>query len=82
VKLIAIGYKYNKKRTLQFIMSENAGSTKSGDPYQMKFSDDNGNMHSRDVPRPQVISDYFRESNYVDIHNQLRQYAVKLEKNG
>jgi hypothetical protein len=80
VKLIAIGYKYNKRRTLHFIMSENAGSTASGEPYQMKFSDNNGNMHVRNVPRPQVISDYFKDSNCVDIHNQLRQYAVKLEK--
>jgi hypothetical protein len=63
-------------------MSKNAGSTKSGDPYQMKFSDNNGNMHSHDIPHPQVISDYFKESNCVDIHNQLCQYAVKLEKMG
>jgi hypothetical protein len=36
IKLIAIGYKYNKRHTLHFIMSENTGSTASGDPYQMQ----------------------------------------------
>jgi hypothetical protein len=50
VKFIAIGYKYNKRYVLHFIMSENAGSTTSGEPYQMKFLDDNGKIHSCDVP--------------------------------
>jgi hypothetical protein len=83
VKLIAICYKYHKKHTLHFIMSENAGSTACDEPYQMKFSDDNGNVHVRNAPHPEVISDYFKESNCVDIvHNQLQQNAVKLEKMG
>jgi hypothetical protein len=82
IKLVAISYKYNKRHVLHFIMSENTGSTKSGDPYQMKFSDDNGNIYSCDHPHPEVISDYFKESNCVEIHNQLCQYAVKLEKMG
>jgi hypothetical protein len=80
VPLIAIGYKYNKKRVLHFVMSENAGSTTDGDPYQMKFADQFGNIHIREIPRPEVISTYFQDSNCVDVHNQLRQYALRLEK--
>jgi hypothetical protein len=45
VGLIAIGYKYNKSCVLHFIMSENAGSTYNGDPYQMKFPDESYMSH-------------------------------------
>ena len=31
--LIAIGYKYNARRVLSFIVTKNAGSTKTGIPY-------------------------------------------------
>jgi hypothetical protein len=61
-------------------MSESAGSTEEGKPYQMKFPDAFGNVHVRSVPHPEVISDFFDDSNCVDIHNQLRQFAIKLEK--
>ena len=80
VKLIALGYKYQKKRVLHFIMSQNAGSTAPGEPYEMKFPDSNGNVNIRQVPRPAIVSEYFKHSNCVDVHNQLRQSAVKLEK--
>jgi hypothetical protein len=46
----------------------------------MKFPDEHGNIHVREVPRPVVVSDYFAACNSVDVHNQLCQYALKLEK--
>ena len=82
IPLIAIGYKYNKRRVLHFVMSENAGNTTEGDPYQMKFTDQFGNIQIRKISRPEVISMYFQDSNFVDVHNQLRQYALRLEKMG
>ena len=42
--LIAIGYRYSSKKTLFFIMTEGAGSTIPGEPYQMKFTDKHGNV--------------------------------------
>jgi hypothetical protein len=39
VKPVALGYEYQKKRTLHFVMSQNAGSTLPGDPYEMNFPD-------------------------------------------
>ncbi len=78
--LLAIGYKYNTKTTLFFVGTQGAGSTYDGCPYQMKFPDKHGNICVREVPRPAVISEYFEQSNCVDIHNQLRQYALRLEK--
>ena len=80
VSLIALGYKYQKNQTMHFIMSQNAGSTAPGEPYEMKFPDSNGNVNIRQVPRPAIVSEYFKHSNCVDVHNQLRQSAVKLEK--
>ena len=42
--LIAIGYRYSSKKTLLFIMTEGAGSTIPGQPYEMKFTDKHGNV--------------------------------------
>ena len=42
--LVAIGYRYSSKKTLFFIMTENAGSTRKGEPYEMKFTDKYGNV--------------------------------------
>ena len=42
--LVAIGYRYSSKKTLFFIMTEGAGSTTPGKPYQMKFTDEYGNV--------------------------------------
>ena len=79
-ELVAIGYRYNSKVTLHFVMTKNAGSTKRGSPYEMKFTDSHGNVHVRLVDRPAVISNYFESSNCVDKHNQARQYELGLEK--
>ena len=37
--LIAIGYKYNARKVLYFIVTENSGSTKTGIPYLSKYPD-------------------------------------------
>jgi len=81
-KLVAVGYKYNSKKTLMFIASDGAASTLDGEPYRMRFVDRYGNVVFRDVRRPQLVSIYFSDSNCVDVHNQLRQYCLRLEKNG
>ena len=78
--LVAIGYRYNSKVTLCFVMSKNAGATTNGTPYEMKFTDSHGNVHVRLVDRPDVISEFFQHSNGVDKHNQVRQYELALEK--
>ena len=77
VELVAIGYKYNKKTVLHFVASPNAGSTVDGHPYEMKWSDDHGNIHVRNVPRPEIISQFFQHANSVDSHNYYRQSNLK-----
>ena len=42
--LIAMGYRYSAKKTLFFIMTEGAGSTLPGTPYEMKFTDEFDNV--------------------------------------
>ena len=80
VRLVAIGYRYSVKTTLFFVMTDNAGTTKPGEPYMMKYTDGYGNLCSREVERPAVISDFFKDSNTVDRHNQSQQYDLAIEK--
>jgi hypothetical protein len=46
----------------------------------MKYTDIYGNICTRYVDHPQVISNFFAGSNVIDTHNQLRQDSLKLEK--
>ena len=80
VNLIAIGYKYNSKTTLCFVCTENSGTTAPGTPYEMKYTDVNGNVCIREVERPAIISNFFHNVNTIDVLNHLRQYCLKLEK--
>ena len=80
VQLIATGYKYNRKTTLFFVSTPGAGATTDGEPYEMKWSDEFGNVHVRDVPRPALVSYFFQHVNAIDIHNHLRQYCLRIEK--
>ena len=80
IDLVCIGYKYNKKKVLTFVLTKGAGSSKPGEPYEAKFPDKFGNVCIRHISRPQVLSLYFTASNKVDLHNQARQYELSLEK--
>jgi hypothetical protein len=46
----------------------------------MKYTDDFGNLCSREVEGPSVISHFFGDSNTVDLHNQAQQAILALEK--
>ena len=80
VELLCIGYKYNKKKVLTFVMTRGAGSTKAGEPYEARFPDKYGNVCIRHVMRPAILSQYFKFSNCVDLHNQSRQFDLALEE--
>ena len=54
--LIAIGYKYNARKVIFFIVTENAGSTKTGIPYLSKYPDQFTNVAIRPVAHPLVMS--------------------------
>ena len=80
VDLICIGYKNNKKKVLTFVSTKGAGATTHGEPYEARFPDKFGNVCIRHVARPNIISNYFKFSNVVDVHNKARQYELALEK--
>ena len=54
--LIVVGYKYNARKVLSFIVTENAGSTNTGIPYLSKYPDQFTNVSIRPVARPLVMS--------------------------
>ena len=78
--LVCVGYKYNKKKVLTFIMTRGAGSTEEGDPYEARFPNRYGNLCIHHVACPKCISLFFKYSNKVDLHNQSRQFDLALEK--
>ncbi len=42
--LLALGCRYSQKTVLHFILTKNAGRSKPGDPYIMKYTDSFGNI--------------------------------------
>ena len=77
--LIAVSYKYNKKKVCHFIMTQGASMTSPGDPYRAKYRSDVCNYKSRAVQRPLAVSKYFGTAGKIDIHNQIRQREIALE---
>jgi hypothetical protein len=80
VPMIATGYKFNRKRTLLYISTRDAGAASNGVAYEAKFPDSHGNLRSRSVPRAELISTFYSGSNAIDSHNHLRQYVLAIEK--
>jgi hypothetical protein len=80
VPLVAIGYWYSTRTTLFFLATKDAGTTSKGTTYEMKYTDDWGNVNIRYVDRPEIISKFFERSNMIDRHNQVRQSELGLEK--
>ena len=54
--LVAIGYKYNAQKFLSFIVTDDAGITKTGIPCLSKYPDQFTNVAIRPVSRPLVMS--------------------------
>ena len=77
--LIAIGYKYNARKVLYFIVTDNAWSTNTVITYLSKYPDQYNNVAICPVARPLVMS---KKSavNEVDSHNKSRQSDLSLEK--
>ena len=59
------------KKVLHFVCTTRAGPTTEGDPYEMKWSDEFGNVNIQNISCPEVISKFFKHSNSVDTHNHL-----------
>ena len=77
--LIAVGYKYNARKFLSCIVTDNAGLTKAGIPCLYNYPDQFTNVAIRPVDRPLVMSKKY-VVNEVDSHNKSRQSDLALEK--
>ena len=78
--LIAVGYKYNVREFLSFIVTENAGITKAGLPYLSKYPDQFTNVAIQSDACLLVMSKFFGAVNEVDSHNKSRYYDLEMEK--
>ena len=63
--LIAIGYNNNARKVLSFIVTDNAGNTKTGITYLSKYPDQFTNVSIRPVARPLVMPKFFSSVNQV-----------------
>ena len=77
--LVAIGYKYNVRKVLYFIVTDNSGSTKTGIPYLSNYPYQFTNVVISPVAHPLVMS-FFSAVNDVDSHKKSRQSDLSLEK--
>ena len=77
---IAIGYKYNAREFLSFIVTDNAGRTNVGLPYLSKYPEQFTNVAIKSVSLPLVMSKFFGAVNEVDSHNKSRHYDLEMEK--
>ncbi len=80
VPLIAMGYKYCKRKILHFIMTEGCGSTEPGQPYIAKFRNRDGKLVKKHIAPPKVLVQFFGVANVIDVHNHIRQGTLRLEK--
>ena len=78
--LIAIGYKYNARKVIYFIVTYNTGSKKTGIPYLSKYPDQFTNAAISPVACPLVMSKNNSAVNEVESQNKSRKYDLALEK--
>ena len=78
--LISTGYKYNDRKVLYFIVTDNAGITKTDIPYLSKYPYQFTNVAIHPVALPLVMSTPPPDVNEVDSHNKSRQSYLALEK--
>ena len=67
-------------KVLTFVGSWNAGETTQGNPYIARFPDQHGNIVEKEILRPEVVSDYFKESDVINNHNKSCQGDLALEE--
>ena len=79
IPLLSIGYKYNSRKVLGFIVTEGSGSTEPGDPYLSRFPDIYSNVSVCPVVHPHLLGMYFNACNEIYNHNRMRQSDLLLE---
>jgi hypothetical protein len=63
---------------LHFVLTKNSGSSKPGTPYHMKYTGTLSNSCTQNVDHPQVVFNFFANSNTINAHTQLCQDNLRL----
>ena len=79
VDMLCMGYKYNRKRVLTFLMTKGCANTTPGKPYHTEYLSDDGTRTTKDIDRPEVLTLYFEAAGMIDQHNHNRQGTLGLE---
>ena len=77
--LISICYKYNVRKVIYFIVTDNAGSTHTVLPNLYKYPDQFTNLSICPVDHPLVVSKFFSAVNEVDSHKKSCQSGLLLD---
>jgi len=64
------------------VATANAGSTRPGKEYEMKYTDKHGNVCVCLVERPDIISIFFEDSNSIDKNNQSQKFDLPWRRLG
>ena len=78
--LIAIGYTYNVRKVLSFIITENPGSTQAGPTYLSKYTNQFSNVSICSFDLLLVMYNFFGSVNGFDSPKKSRQSDLALEK--
>ena len=77
---ISIGYKYNVRKFLPFIVTQDSGSTNSGLPYLYKYPEQFYHVSIFPVAHTLVVYKFFGSVNEVDSQNKSMQSDLAMEK--
>ena len=77
VALVAYLFSHSAKPVM---LLTNFGSTRNGKLYHPKFQDEFGNISEADVPRPDIITEYFKINTIIDDRNHVRQHSLQIER--
>jgi hypothetical protein len=66
VDLQAVEYKNDKRQVMFFVATVGAGSVRDGVPYKQRWADEHLNVTTRDIPRLDLVLQYFSRSLKVE----------------
>ena len=78
--LIGIGYKYDARKVLYFIVAYNAESTQAGIPYLSNYTGQFSNVAISPVDCRLFMHKFFGSVNEVDSHNKSSQSGLYMYK--
>jgi len=79
VQLYAVAYAWSRSSIALFV-STCGVTTPAASMYTVRYDNGDGDVVSKEYPRPQLVSDYYEAATVIDDDNKLRQASLGLEK--